>query len=97
MKDILKKLTSRKFLASLAGVATGIAVAFGVNGGVAETIAGAAIAAISAIAYIFVEGKIDANTVKNTVGTVIDSTQTIVEAVKKEDGEEEKEETEGAE
>ena len=60
MQDVLKKLTSRKFWMALAGVTTGIAMVFGVDGGSVSTVAGAVTALVSAVAYIVAEGKIDA-------------------------------------
>ena len=41
MQNLLKKLTSRKFLAALAGVATGLAMVFGVDETTISTVAGA--------------------------------------------------------
>ena len=41
MQNFLKKLTSRKFLAALAGVATGLAMVFGVDETTISTVAGA--------------------------------------------------------
>ena len=64
MNDILRKLTSRKFLLALVGVVSGLAMAFGVDGseitGVGSGVAGMLTAAGSAIAYIHAEAKVDA-------------------------------------
>lgn len=57
---MLKKLTSRKFLAALAGVIAGMATIFGLDSGVLSTVSGAFVTLGSLIAYIAVEGKIDA-------------------------------------
>lgn len=55
-----KKLTSRKFLAALAGVATGLAMVFGVDEGAISMVAGAVTTAASVVSYILTEGMVDA-------------------------------------
>ena len=64
MNDIIRKLTSRKFLLALVGVVSGLALAFGVDGGeitqMASAVGGIIAAAGSAIAYINAEAKVDA-------------------------------------
>jgi len=67
VNEILRKLSSRKLWVAIAGIATGIAVALGADGGEIETVAGAITALASAITYIVVEGKVDAESVKNAV------------------------------
>ena len=80
MEKIIRKLTSRKLWVAIAGIATGIAVALGVDGGEISTVAGAVTALLSAITYIITEGKIDAESVKSTV----ESTQTAIEVIQNE-------------
>ena len=58
-ETILKKLTSRKFIAMLLGVAVGCAIVFGVEGEEISTVAGAVTSVVSLLYYMFVEGKID--------------------------------------
>ena len=64
MNDIIRKLTSRKFLLALVGVVSGLALAFGVEGSeiiqVVTTIGGIVTAMGSAVAYIGAEAKVDA-------------------------------------
>lgn len=64
MNDILRKLTSRKFLLALVGMVSGLALAFGVEGGeimdMVALIGGVLTAAGSAITYIKAEAKVDA-------------------------------------
>ena len=64
MNDIIRKLTSRKFLLALVGVVSGLALAFGVDGGeitqMVSAVGGIIAAAGSAIAYINAEAKVDA-------------------------------------
>ena len=67
MKSFLQKLTSRKLWLAIAGVATGIAIAFGVDAGEISTISGAVLSVISVVTYIVTEGKIDAEGVKNAI------------------------------
>ena len=65
MKQFLSKLTSRKFIAAVLGIAMGGAMIFGIDLNVAGQVAGAIMAAASAVSYILVEGRIDAESVKN--------------------------------
>lgn len=64
MNDIIRKLTSRKFLLALVGVVSGLALSFGVDGGeitqMVSAVGGIIAAAGSAIAYINAEAKVDA-------------------------------------
>ena len=60
MQNFLKKLTSRKFLAALAGVATGLAKVFGVDETTISTVAGAVTTVASVVSYIMSEGMVDA-------------------------------------
>jgi hypothetical protein len=67
MNSLLRKLLSRKLWLAIAGIATGIAIALGADASEVETIAGAITTLISALAYIIVEGKVDAESVKNSI------------------------------
>lgn len=67
MRDIIRKLSSRKLWMALAGVATGVAMALGANTTEISTVAGAVTVLISAVTYIIVEGKVDAEGVKNVI------------------------------
>ena len=67
MSEILRKLSSRKLWLAIAGVATGIAMALGADSTEITTVAGGITALISAVTYIVVEGKIDAEGVKNAI------------------------------
>ena len=60
MQNFLKKLTSRKVLAALAGVATGLAMVFGVDETTISTVAGAVTTVASVVSYIMSEGMVDA-------------------------------------
>ena len=77
MKTIISKLSSRKLWMAIAGVATGIAMALGVEGGDINTVAGAITALVSVVTYIITEGKVDAESVKNAV----ESTQSAIEVI----------------
>lgn len=64
MNNLIKKLTSRKFLLALVGTVSGLALAMGVEGSEIEriiaTVGGIVTAASSIVAYINGEAKIDA-------------------------------------
>lgn len=73
MNKIIQKLTSRKLWVAIAGVITGVALAFGADGAEIGTVTGAVTALISAVTYIIVEGKVDAEGVKNAITGVQDA------------------------
>lgn len=64
MNEMIRKLTSRKFLLALVGMVSGLALAFGVEGSeivdMVALIGGVLTAAGSAITYIHAEAKVDA-------------------------------------
>ena len=62
--DWKRKLSSRKLWAAAAGIATGLAMVFGLDEGTMSSVAGAVVSAASVIAYIITEGKVDAEGVK---------------------------------
>lgn len=72
MNTILKKLTSRKLWAAIAGVIMGIAMVFGLDENTISTVSGAVVAVVSVISYIVTEGKIDAAAVKKAAEAVQD-------------------------
>ena len=57
--NIKQKITSRKFLAAVVGIITGLAMVFGLDEGVISTVAGSVTAIASIIAYIWAEGAVD--------------------------------------
>ena len=83
MRDIIQKLSSRKLWMAIAGIASGIALALGADSTEIGTITGAVTALISAVTYIIVEGKVDAESVKTTIIEV----QKAVDALEGNDGE----------
>ena len=64
MQTFLRKITSRKFLAAVAGVATGLAMVFGVDETAISTVAGAVTTVASVVSYILSEGMVDAAAVE---------------------------------
>lgn len=64
MQTFLRKITSRKFLAAVAGVATGLAMVFGVDETAVSTVAGAVTTVASVVSYILSEGMVDAAAVE---------------------------------
>ena len=83
MSTIMRKLSSRKLWAALAGIVTGLAMVFGLDENTISTVAGAVVSVASVLTYIVTEGKIDAEGVKKAV----EDTQKAVEAVSDADGE----------
>lgn len=77
MNNIIRKLASRKLWMAIAGVATGVAMALGADTTEIGTITGAVTALISAVTYIIVEGKVDAESVKTTIIEVQEAVETI--------------------
>ncbi|MBQ3062032.1 MAG: hypothetical protein IJD03_00050 [Clostridia bacterium] len=57
--DIRNKLMSRKFWAAAAGVVSGLAMVFGLDEGIVNTVSGAVVSMASVITYIITEGSID--------------------------------------
>lgn len=73
----MSKLASRKLWIAIAGIATGVATAFGADASQIQTVAGAVVSLISAVAYIIAEGKVDAA----GVAKAITDTQAAVQVV----------------
>ena len=66
MKNLLQKLTSRKFLVSVVSMSAGIALLCGADATVVSVAAGAAMTVLPALVYCLVEGKIDKAAVKDS-------------------------------
>ena len=77
MKEILRKLSSRKLWTALAGIAAGLALAFGLDQEAVASTAGAVVSVVSVVTYIVTEGRIDAEGVKKA----IEDTQAAVEDI----------------
>ncbi len=77
MKTFVRKISSRKFLAALAGLVMGLAMVFGLDEGVISTVSGAVTAVSSVVAYIVSEGRVDAA----AVGEAVEQVQDAVESV----------------
>lgn len=77
MIDWKRKLSSRKLWAAVAGIATGLAMVFGLDQGTISNVAGAVVSLASVVAYIVTEGKVDAESVKNAVDSVQDAVDSI--------------------
>lgn len=75
--DWKRKLSSRKFLAAVAGVVMGLAMVFGLDENTISTVAGAVVSVASVVAYIIAEGKVDAESVKNAVENVQDAVEAV--------------------
>lgn len=81
MSNVVRKLSSRKLWAAVAGVVTGLVMVFGLDESIVSTVAGAVVSVASVITYIITEGKIDAEGVKNAVEDV----QSAIEIVEGDD------------
>lgn len=77
MSNIIRKLSSRKLWAAIAGVIVGLAMVFGLDENTINTVAGAVVSVMSVVVYIITEGKIDAESVKNAVENVQELTDVI--------------------
>ena len=73
MKEIMGKLSSRKMWTCLLGIASGVAIAFGVDQETVGVVAGAVVALGSTASYIITEGRIDAAAVGSTAQKVQDA------------------------
>ena len=79
MRTFWTKITSRKFLAALVGIITGLAMIFGLDQNVITTVSGAVMALASVITYIISEGKIDAAAVGKAAQAVEDAKEAITD------------------
>lgn len=77
MNKIKQKLSSRKLWTAITGVVMGISMVFGLDENVISTIAGAIVSLVSAVAYIYTEGKIDAAALGRAAQDVQDAIETI--------------------
>lgn len=77
MKNIVKKVTSRKFLVTVAIVATGIGTALKSANNETVQIAGYVIAGAAAIAYMVIEGTVDKAAVQTETKNVLDAVEGI--------------------
>lgn len=72
MDNLIRKITSRKFLLAVVGMASGLALAFGVEGSeiveIVGSVGGILTALGSAVAYINAEAKVDAAAAKGGEG-----------------------------
>lgn len=59
VKEIIRKLGSRKLWTAAVGIAVGIIVAFGGDGEAVERVAGNAMSVITAVVYILAEAGVD--------------------------------------
>lgn len=67
MEALKRKLSSRKLWAAVAGVVSGLAMVFGLDGNIVTEVSGAVMAVASVITYIITEGKVDAERVKTAI------------------------------
>lgn len=77
--NFFKKISSRKFLAMIVGVFTGIATVFSLDQTVVNTVSGTVISLVSVITYIVTEGKIDASALGEAADKVKDAIEIVSE------------------
>lgn len=77
MNNMIRKLSSRKLWAAVAGVVTGLAMVFGLDENVISTVAGAVVSVMSVMTYIITEGKVDAESVKNAIEDIQDGIEVV--------------------
>ena len=77
MSEFLRKLSSRKLWMAIAGIATGVAMALGADASDVSEVAGAVTAIVSVVTYIVVEGKVDAESVKNAILEIDEAVDTL--------------------
>ena len=70
VQNFLKKFTSRKFIMSLVGVIIGILGMLGANDNTIAIVAFAALEILSILAYIIMEGHVDAKAVQSATDTI---------------------------
>ena len=79
MNEILRKLSSRKLWTALAGIAAGLALAFGLDQEAVASTAGAVVSVVSVVTYIVTEGRIDAEAVKTAIEDVQEAVEDVEE------------------
>ena len=79
MRPLRMKLTSRKFLAALAGLIAGLALAFGADAAVVRTVAGAVVSVGSVVAYIITEGRVDAAHAVKAAESVVKAVEAVAD------------------
>lgn len=84
MKDIVRKITSRKFVLTVVIVVAGLATAFKAVDNEKVQIAGCVMAAVATIVYSIVEGTVDKASVADTTIDCIEA----IEAIKEIEGDE---------
>lgn len=77
MEALKRKLSSRKLWAAVAGVVSGLAMVFGLDGNIVTEVSGAVMAVASVITYIITEGKVDAERVKTAIVEVKEAVEVL--------------------
>lgn len=83
MKEVLRKLSSRKLWAAMVGMVAGLAMVFGLDESIISTTAGAVVSVASVVTYIITEGKVDAESIRNAVKAVQDTADMLRGATEK--------------
>ena len=75
--SLKQKLSSRKFLAAVVGLITGLSMIFGLDENTINTVAGAIVSVSSVMTYIITEGVVDATAVGNAANKVQDAIEQV--------------------
>lgn len=78
--NFLKKISSRKFLAMMVGVFTGISTVFSLDQSIVNTVSGTVISLVSVVVYIITEGKIDVSALGETADKVKETIEIVSES-----------------
>lgn len=74
--DWKRKLSSRKLWAAAAGIVTGLAMVFRLDESTINSVAGAVVSVASVVAYIITEGKVDAESARQSANGKITASET---------------------
>ena len=74
--DWKRKLSSRKLWAAAAGIVTGLAMVFRLDESTINSVAGAVVSVASVVAYIITEGKVDAESARQSANGKITAPET---------------------
>lgn len=79
MKELIRKLSSRKLWVAVAGIVTGVSMALGADASDIEAVSGAVTTVVSVIAYLIAEGKVDTARIHTAVESVSDAKEVLTE------------------
>ena len=78
--DWKRKLSSRKLWAAAAGIVTGLAMVFRLDESTINSVAGAVVSVASVVAYIITEGKVDAESARQSANGKTTASETLAQS-----------------